>query len=267
MFPGSSFPTADISPINAGNPNLTPYFSDNFDLGLEYYTGGPGLIAVNAFSKDVSGFTVAGTTQEKFGDTGIPYSILTPLMQAEFNANGGNNVQVVLNSQVNLQQKLHIRGLEVQVVQPLDFVWEGIGVTANYTRIQQHVDAGLTPAVAQSVATGIPPWMANFGAYYEGHGFSMHVTYNYTAAFADLSSPAYDGVQLPEYTDIHRQVDLAASYILPLEGTMFEGTELTFDAVNLNNEMTWRRYVGNKNAPDSAYWAGPQYTLGLRGKF
>lgn len=267
MFPGSSFPTADISPINAGNPNLTPYFSDNFDLGLEYYSGGPGVIAVNAFSKDVSGFTVAGTTQMKFGDTGIPYSILTPLMQAEFNANGGNNVLVQVNSQVNLQQKLHIRGIEVQVVQPLDFVWEGIGFTANYTRVQQHVDAGLTPSVAAAVATGIAPWQANLGAYYEGHGFSMHVTYNYTAAYANCSTPCYNGVQVPEYTDIHRQVDLAASYMLPLDGTPFEGTELTFDAVNLNNEMTFRKYVGNKNAPSAAYWAGPQYTLGLRGKF
>jgi len=267
MFPGSSFPTADISPINAGNPDLTPYFSDNFDLGLEYYTGGPGVIAVDAFSKDVSGFTVAGTTQERFGDTGIPYSILTPLQQAEFNANGGNNIQVILNSQVNLQQKLHIRGFEAQVVQPLDFVWEGLGVTANYTRVTQHVDAGLTPAVAQAVATGIPPWQANFGVYYEGHGFSMHATYNYTAAFTTISVPAYDGVQLPEYQDIHRQVDLAASYMLPLEGTMFEGTELTFDAVNLNNETTFSRYVGNKNAPSYALWAGPQYTIGLRGRF
>ena len=61
MIPGSSFPTASLSPLNTGNPGLQPYFSDNVDLGLEWYTGGAGIVAIDGFSKDISNFTVASS--------------------------------------------------------------------------------------------------------------------------------------------------------------------------------------------------------------
>src|SRR5262249_44370574 len=44
MLPGVSFssPSADTGTV--GNPALKPFLSDNFDLGLEYYTGQEGFI-------------------------------------------------------------------------------------------------------------------------------------------------------------------------------------------------------------------------------
>jgi TonB-dependent receptor len=267
MLPGSSFPTASLSPLNAGNPDLQPYFSDNVDLGLEYYTGGPGVIAINGFSKDISNFTAASSRQAAFGSLGIPTSALTPTQLAEYNGNGQGNDVITVNSQINLQQKLHIRGFEVQLVQPLDFLWDGLGVTANYTRVQQNVDPGLTASVAQSVATGIAPYAYNLGAYYDAHGLSVHVTYNITGRFVSISTPAYSGIPQAQYFDTYRQVDLSSSYTLPwFNGTLLEGAQITFDAINLNNEKQFS-YVGDRNAVVNVGYPGPTYLLGFRGKF
>jgi TonB-dependent receptor len=267
MIPGSSFPTASLSPLNSGNPDLQPYFSDNVDLGLEYYTGGAGVIAINGFSKDISNFTASSARQAAFGTLGIPTSALTPTQLAEYNGNGMGNDVITVNSQANLQQKLHIRGFEAQIVQPLDFLLQGTGATMTYTRVQQNVDPGLTPAVAQSIATGIAPYAYNFGAYYEGYGFSVHATYNITGKFVSVSSPAYSGIPQAQYFDTYRQVDISSSYTLPwLDGTVLEGAQITFDAINLNNEKQFS-YVGDRNAVVNLSYPGPTFLFGFRGKF
>ena len=267
MLPGSSFPTASLSPLNAGNPDLQPYFSDNVDLGVEWYTGGPGVVAINGFAKDISNFTTAASRQAAFGTLGIPFSALTPTQQAEYNGNGGAADVITVNSQVNLQQKLHIRGFEFQWTQPWDVVFPGFGTTFNYTRVEQNVDAGLTPSVAQSVATGIAPYTYNLGAYWEGYGASIHVTWNYVAGFVASPSPAYSGIPQAQFYAPHRQIDLASSYQIPwFDGTMLEGAEITFDAINLNNEK-YLQYVGDRNATVQVGYPGPTYLLGFRGKF
>ena len=267
MIPGTSFPTAAISPINSGNPDLQPYFSDNVDLGIEYYTGGAGVIALNGFSKDVSNFTAATARQVTFGSLGVPTSALTPTQLAQWNGNGGDSMIVTVNSQANLQQKLHIRGLEFNIVQPLDFLAKGIGATATYTRISQKVDPGLSAVVAGSLATGIAPITYNLGAYYEDHGVSVRLTYNVIDKFVSVSTPAYSGIPDPQYTDEYKQLDLSSSFTLPwFEGSALEGAQITFDAVNLTNEKQFA-YVGNPNAVVFAYYPGPSYMLGFRAKF
>ena len=50
------------------------------------------------------------------------------------------------------------------------------------------------------------------------------------------------------------------------DGTVLEGVKITFDAINLNNEKLFS-YVGDRNAVISAYYPGPTYLLGFRGKF
>lgn len=266
MIPTSAFPTAALSPLNAGNPDLQPYFSDNVDLGLEWYTGGPGIVAINGFSKDIRNFTFASARQAAFGTLGIPTSALTATQRAEYDGNGQDADVITVNSQVNLRQKLHIRGFEAQFTQPLDFLTEGLGVTANYSRVLQNVDPGLTASVADSVATGVSPYAYNLGAYYEGHGLSVHITYNVADRSVTLSAPAYSGIPQAQYQDTHRQVDLSSSYEIPgFDGTVFKGAQVTFDVINLNNEKLFS-YVGDRNAVISAYYPGPTFLVGFRGK-
>jgi outer membrane receptor protein involved in Fe transport len=50
------------------------------------------------------------------------------------------------------------------------------------------------------------------------------------------------------------------------DGTVLEGAQITFDAVNLTNDKQFA-YVGNPNAVVFAYYPGPSYMIGFRGKF
>jgi TonB-dependent receptor len=266
MLPGIAFNSALLSPVTAGNPNLQPYFSDNMDLGLEWYTGGPGLVAIDYFRKEISNFTVSQTITEPFSATGIPLAALTPTQLADYNANGGPNETVQVTTTVNLQQKLHLEGWEVQYVQPLDFVLEGTGFTATYTRLTQYVDSGLTVAQASGLATGIAPYTLNVGAYYEKDGASLHVTYNYVAKFVSGATPFSQGIMQPEYTEAHGQVDLSASYTLPwFDGTLLEGSQISLDGLNLTG-VHIRTYIGSPNNPENVYYPGTSFIIGFRGK-
>ncbi len=42
---------------SVGNLDLEPYFSDNLDIGGEFYTGGIGYVGLALFRKDIEGFT------------------------------------------------------------------------------------------------------------------------------------------------------------------------------------------------------------------
>lgn len=82
-----------------------------------------------------------------------------------------------------------------------------------------------------------------------------------------LSSPAYSGIPQAQYQDAHRQVDLSSSYTISwFDGTILEGAQISLDAINLNNAKLFS-YVGDRNAVVSAYYPGPTYLVGLRGKF
>lgn len=265
MLPGISFGSAQLSPITAGNPNLQPYYSTNFDVGAEYYLGGPGVISIDFFKKNISNFTGNQQVVEPFSATSIPLSLLTTTQLADYNANGGPNEVVTVNTMVNLQQKLHLTGFEFSYVQPLDVLFEGFGLTATYTRVIQSVDPGLTLSQAQGLATGIAPFTFNVGGYYEDNDLSIRLTYNYIARFIDTATPASDGIMQPGYRDSYGQLDLSTSCNVPwLDGTLFQGAQLTFDALNLANARQ-RRYIGNTDDPLSATYAGTSYLVGFRG--
>ncbi len=128
MLPGLNFssPSADVGTV--GNPELDPFISTNIDLGMELYTGGEGLIAVAAFRKSITGFTVNGNVTVPFSALaayGVTYDTLTPTQQGAIDSRGGPAAaEVVLTQQVNADGKLTVNGLEFQIVQPLDFLTE-----------------------------------------------------------------------------------------------------------------------------------------------
>ncbi|WP_163366765.1 hypothetical protein, partial [Klebsiella aerogenes] len=72
------------------------------------------------------GFTTTGTVTVPFtalATYGVTYDTLTPTQQIAINSRGGpNSATVVLNQQVNATGTLKVNGLEVNWVQPLDFL-------------------------------------------------------------------------------------------------------------------------------------------------
>lgn len=270
MLPGLNFstPSADVGSV--GNPALSPFISTNFDLGFEYYTGAEGYVGFTAFRKAVTGFTTNGNITVPFSALavyGVTYDTLSPTQQTAINSRGGPTAAtVVLTQQVNATGTLKVNGLEVNWVQPLDFLLgkvglNGFGFNANLTLIDQ-TGSGAAPAVA----TGVSPVTYNITGYYENHGLSTRLSYTFNRG-SITSGTNQNGIPLAAlYSDDYGQLDLSASVdfgeILDLKWA----PQLTLDVQNLTKQKQ-RSYFQFENAAFTVYNPGRQVMIGLRGRF
>jgi TonB-dependent receptor len=260
MLPGTTFSDPSAQEGSQGNPNLKPYFSNNADIGMEYYFSGSGYLAVDLFAKDIDGFTATQIINEPFGNLGIPISALNVTQQA---TGITNSTIVSIQTTNNIGQTLSLRGAEITYSQPLDFVTKrlpfgltGFGFTGNYTHVEQ------SSANPNAIVLGIANNLYTFTGYYEKYGFSLHVSYNYIGA-NQVAATGQNNTPYGLFADAHGQVDLSAAYTLPWYNKAFQ---LTFNATNLNNEPL-RTYFGFENAPYSVYYPGPQFQAGVHAKF
>ncbi len=260
MLPGTNFSDPSAQTASQGNPSLAPYISTNFDFGAEWYTGGEGYVGIALFNKEITGFTVNGTNTIPFLQLGVPFDQLTQLQQQAINNRGGPNAATVtVTQQVNANGVLEINGAELTWVQPLDFVLEGLGFTANYTQIDQ-TGSG-TGAPAQAV--GISPETYNVTAYYERGPGSVRLSYVWNDAQIS-SGPGQNGVPIAQLmTDARGQWDLSASYELSFLPT---SPRITFDAINITDEDQ-RQTFQYPNAAFTYYKPGSTFLVGVRGKF
>jgi TonB-dependent receptor len=271
MLPGLNFssPSADTGSI--GNPALDPFMSTNLDLGMEYYTGGEGLIAVAAFRKSITGFTVNGNTTMPFSALaayGVTYDTLTPTQQTAIDSRGGPGAaNVVLTQQVNANGKLTVNGLEFQIVQPLDFVTEsvgvrGFGVQGNLTIVDQKGSG----AGAPPVALGVAPTTYVLGGYYEDGGVSARLIYTYNEG-SQVANPNQNGIpNAALFGDSYDQLDFSGSLdFAELFGNAYLPT-LTLDVINIT-KSTQRAYFQYSNAAFTFYEPGRMIMVGLRGSF
>ncbi|MBB4098673.1 TonB-dependent receptor [Sphingomonas kyeonggiensis] len=271
MLPGLSFgsPSADIGSV--GNSDLKPYISDNIDLGFEYYTGAEGYIGFAAFRKAVTGFTVNGNVTVPFASLsqyGVTYSTLNPTQQAAIDSRGGpNNANVVLTQQVNATGTLKVNGLELNWVQPLDFLLDrylglkGFGFNANLTLISQS-GSGAAPAVA----TGVSPVTYNLSAYYENHGISlrMSTTFNQGNVISGANQNGITNASL--FVDDYQQWDFSSSFDLNEILGAKHLPEITVDVQNLT-KSSQRTYFQYSNAAYYVFNPGRVVMIGLRGRF
>jgi len=270
MLPGLNFssPSADTGTV--GNPALDPFISTNIDLGAEYYTGGEGLIAVAAFRKSITGFTVNGNVTVPFSDLaayGVTFDTLTPTQQTAINARGGpSQANVVLTQQVNAEGKLIVNGLEFQVVQPLDFATEsfgvrGFGVQGNLTIIDQK-GSGAAPAIA----LGVAPTTYVLGGYYENGGVSARLIYTYNEGSQAAGANQNGITNAALFGDSYDQLDFSGSLdFAELLGNRYYPT-LTLDVINITKSKQ-RSYFQYPGAAFTYYEPGRMVMIGVRGAF
>ena len=270
MLPGLNFssPSADVGTV--GNPALDPFISSNIDLGMEFYTGGEGLIAIAAFRKSITGFTVNGSVTVPFSPLsayGVTYDTLSPTQQTAINSRGGpSSANVVLTQQVNAEGKLTVNGLEFQIVQPLDFLTErfgvtGFGVQGNMTIIDQKGE-GAAPAVA----VGVAPRTYVAGGYYENGGISARLIYTYNKGSQNSGTNQNGIPNAALFGDSYDQLDFSGSVDLAeMTGNGYLPT-LTLDVINIT-KSTQRSYFQFPDAAFTYYQPGRTIMIGLRGAF
>jgi TonB-dependent receptor len=270
QLPGLNFssPSADTGTV--GNPALDPFISENLDFGIEYYTGREGYAGVAVFRKRVEGFTVNGITTVPFSALaayGVTFETLTPTQQANINARGGPNAAFVnLTQQVNASGALSVNGLELNWVQPLDFLLgriglEGFGFSANLTLINQS-GKGAAPAIA----VGVAPHTYNTTVYYDNHGVSARLAGTF-AKGSQVSGLNQNGIPLAAFFGAdYEQWDFSSSVDLAHFFDWDTKLEVTLDGINLFDQKQ-RTNFQFTNSAQTIYNPGRQWLIGVRGRF
>ncbi len=243
-------------------------------------------MGASIFRKGLSGFTILGNTTEPFSflaQYGIMYSTVSPTQQTALQSRGcisdtTCNTTVIIQKQVNAQGLLTVNGIEIDWVQPLDFLLEpyglkGFGINANLTIVDQK-GSGAAPAIA----TGVAPFTYNAIAYYENYGLSARLSWTYTdKTYASGSNQ--NGVCLPStaaagcpggayiFGAPYGQLDLSTSFKLSeVLGDVPSDPEITFDVQNLTKSKL-KSYFQYPSAPFTVYNQGSLFMFGFRGSF
>jgi TonB-dependent receptor len=265
MLPNMNFSDPAAQTATQGNPTLTPFLSTNFDIGGEWYSGDEGYIGLTLFAKQITGSTVTGSRTIQFRQLGVPFESLSAQQQLAINNRGGPdspNSTVTVTTPQNAPGTLVIQGYEANIVQPLNFLLQGLGFSANYTRVSQHAEgSGINPAQA-----GIAPTTYNATAYYENHDFTFRASYTHYAQLA-LTQPNTGGQNnIPSallFADAYGQLDISASYSLP---NLPSKPQITLNVINATS-ATQRATFMQDNATWTFYDPGYSIILGLRGTF
>jgi TonB-dependent receptor len=286
-----NFSDTEAATATLGNPALKPYFSNNIDVGAEYYTGGEGYLSVALFRKGISGFTTSKNVTQPFSylsQFGINWSTLTSSQQQNLTARWGCNsdascassAMITVTQQTNAPGMETINGMEWGYVQPLDFMLsqygvKGLGVSANLTVVDQSSSGS-----ASVHATGVAPYTYNLTGYYDNDGVMARMSYTFTAqSYASGSNT--NSVCLPNTlssTDAcpggaylfalpYGQADFSSSLKLSrVFGELPSDPELTFSIQNVFNAKQ-RSVFQYMNAVHSYYEAGQTYMFGVHGNF
>lgn len=248
------------------SPDLKPYVSDNYDFGLEWYTGREGYVAATLFKKEITAFTAAQNTTMPFSalaQYGVTYDSITPQQRAALDQRGGPNVAtVIITQQVNSDALLKVNGIELGWVQPLDFLpIKGFGFSANYTKIKQSATNN-----SGFIATGVPPHTYNLTAYYENKGFMVRLAQTFSKGSQQTNSPQNGIPAANLFGDDYKQLDFSSRLDVGRLVGIKHDLQLSLDIWNVGKSKQ-RSYFQFPNATFTLYDPGRTYLVGLRSKF
>jgi TonB-dependent receptor len=189
--------------LTIGNPQLSPFRAENFDLSLEWYFGDGGLLSAAVFKKEVNNFPQTVSTSSSLQDILTPEQYAATLQtqtpqQLNWILNGGPNGGPGIYAVRQFQDAPggEIKGYEIAYQQNFTFLpgfLKNFGVQANYTHLDSElsyiVDPGQTVAPVSPVVfadgpfTGASPESANFTLYYETQKWSARASWAYRAAY------------------------------------------------------------------------------------
>ncbi len=178
--------------ITAGNPELEPTHSNNFDLSLEFF-GENDTAAIALFHKDISGFIANQVVEEFVFDRN--FEVTKPV--------NGEDAEVT--------------GLELAYTHYFD---NGFGLQGNYTLVDSRAEQNGQSSTLENVSDT----SYNLSAFYENDRLSARVSYNNRGDYIRTTN----GKQgLSERVDEYNQLDLTTSFNINDSLTVyFEGVNL-----------------------------------------
>ena len=227
----------------AGNPDLDPWRSTNYDLSLEYYINHSSMVSIAAFYVDVASFIV------QQGSTRCDLPDQDGVVRRCVGISGPSQ---------GTGKSLH--GLEFGVKQAFDFlpgVFGNLGIDANFT---------YSPSdVGKDIAGNTIPFQenskeqANVILWYQDKKLEVRVAGNYRSKRAVEQD--YGGITgFEEYQDSTFYVDASTSYQFAPHWTVFaEGSNLTKESEHYY--LVWPDMKLNTTQFEA------RYAIGLRARY
>jgi TonB-dependent receptor len=243
----------------AGNPNLKPITSDNFDATLEWYFAGSrvGSLTIDGFLKNIHNYIYSSTIGRDITSNGVTETIF---VRGPKNFSGTGKV----------------KGFEIAYTQTYDFLpglLSGFGLSANYTYVtskgipNSFLNGG-TPTNNSPI--GVPGNLPlaqlskhtiNIEPFYEKGPVSIRVAYNWRSKFllteSDVIQPYF-----PIWNDKTGTLDASAFY------TFSPALKIGVQAQNLTNEVvkTLQQFtIDGKLGPRSYFMNDRRFSFILRG--
>ena len=251
-----------IGRFNAGNPDLLPVESDNYDFTAEWYFGDVGQLTLALFYKELK-------------------NIRTNDVQRRTFTNNGATFDAIVTTAVNSPETGKIKGFEVAYQQRFQFGdgWlSGFGINANYTYVdssnvpqstlsetdpdvaagnQSTVDVGRLPLEGLSKDT------INIQPFYEYGKWSARLAYSWRSEFLLTIRDVIVPFQ-PIMNEATGQLDGSVFYQIN------DDFRIGLQGVNLTQEVVKTSAIINEDlqqAPRSWYMNDRRVSLVFRGRF
>ncbi len=230
--------------ISGGNPDLQPFESENFDLGVEYYFGKTGVISVGLFQKTIENFEYLEIIDENdIAVADLPED-LRRFAPAGFDTLESFNYTTARNG-----DESRLEGIEISYRQQLEFLPDGLdnlGVLANYTKVEGESD--ITEGITRDFLIGQFDYVYNAQLYYEVDRFTARLAYNYNGElFTSIAATIDEGDidDNPEEdlgNDSEETWDFSFQYRLPGDESRWS---FNFDVKNVFDQVAARRFEGS----------------------
>ncbi|NKF24099.1 TonB-dependent receptor [Solimonas marina] len=233
----------DTSTATRGNTDLKPYSATQYDMSFEWYPASLSYASFGVFYEDVSSFIQTVNVNEtlpNYGDT--VFSISEP----ENNGAGVKIKGIEVGGQLDLAEALGASFLD------------GFGFIANYTYAKDSGTPNISPITGKNLPfEGLSKSSYNITGYYEDHGLSVRLAYNWRDKF--LKTTVGRG-NLPEFQEAYGQLDGSVSY------EIVKGVNIYANAMNLTNSLRFEN-SSSKYRRNYVETDGSRYSAGVRVKF
>ncbi len=285
LTPNRSFignPNVRNRNVEAGNPDLLPYLSDNLDFSFEWYYDDASYASIGHFRKKVDNFLVSTIEQQTFEGITDPYiGADAEQARAELEAEGTPTTDQNVFARIN--QNLGNAPTDPIFARPDDplavfdvtttenaevgnlFGWEfaiqhmfsdtGWGVQANLTIVNGDVDANRDVVGQEFALPGLSD-SANLSVFYENDIVSARLAYNWRDEFLS----GFDSFGSPVFTEEYAPLDLNVTWYASDQLAVF------FEAINITEEVQ-RVYVRYPEQFLRGNEYGARFNIGARYDF
>ena len=215
--------------VEAGNPALDPFESQNFDIAIEYYPQRLGILSAGFFYKKIDNFIFQADVSGVVDAAAYAGPIAVTDLEV-FEPRNGNAADLY--------------GLEVgwtRYFSELPSPFDGLMLMANATFTDSEADLGLAADAERGSDTALPlqaDMVANFVIGYEKGPWSLRLSSAYISE--RLAEINFEDDSNDLYENAHHQIDLTVKY------DVSDQLQIYFNAINLNEEPNYRYYGSSR---------------------